>query len=176
MRRVLVIGSGGAGKSTFARALAERTGLPVVHLDRLFWRPGWVESPREEFDAALADVLAQKAWILDGNYDRTMDLRLARADTCVFLDLPRLACLRRVLGRRWRARGHARIDVIDGCPERVTWEFLRWIWTYPRLRRPAVLARLAEFERRGGRAVVLSSPAQVRGFRESLPRVAAELR
>lgn len=164
MRRVLVLGSGGAGKSTFARALGERAGLPVVHLDRHWWRPGWVERSQQEFDADLEGLLACDAWVMDGNYGRTLAARLAVADTAVLLDVPRLTCLRRVLVRALRHRGRSRPDMTEGCPERVSWEFVEWIWTYPARRRPEVLAMLEEFERRGGRAAVLRKPAEVRAF------------
>jgi adenylate kinase family enzyme len=161
MRRVVVIGSGGAGKSTFSRALGERTGLPVVHLDRLYWHAGWVETPKEEWRRTVGELLARDAWILDGNYSGTLDQRLAACDTAIFLDLPRTLCLRRAIARR--LRGGVRADVAPGCPERLSLEFLRWIWTYPAKRRPNVLARLASL-RADQRAVILRSPAEVRAF------------
>lgn len=156
-RRVLVIGAGGAGKSTFARELGARTGLPVVHLDRMYWRPGWIESPKEEFRAALADVLAQPAWILDGNYSGTIAMRVAACDTIVWLDLPRVVCLAGVIERRVRHRGRARDDVGEGCPERLTWEFVRWIWDYPTRNAPKVEALLAHARDDGKRVVRLRS-------------------
>jgi len=143
MRRVLVIGSGGAGKTTFARALAARTGLPLVHLDAHYWRPGWVETPDAEWRAAVAVLLAGDSWIMDGNYNGTFDLRAAACDTVIFLDRPRLLCLWRVVMRWLRYSGASRPDISDGCPERLTVEFLRWIWNFPRKRRPTILARLA---------------------------------
>ena len=72
MERIIIIGCGGAGKSTLARKLGEVLDLPVVHLDKLFWKPGWVETSREEFDALLAMELAKDKWIMDGNFNRTM--------------------------------------------------------------------------------------------------------
>jgi adenylate kinase family enzyme len=99
MKRVVVIGSGGAGKSTFSRRLHAATGLPLIHLDRLFWRPGWTEMPNEEWRATNEMLVKAEAWIIDGNYGGTMDVRLAAADTIIFLDLPRLVCLYRVLKR-----------------------------------------------------------------------------
>jgi adenylate kinase family enzyme len=143
MRRVVVIGSGGAGKSTFAMRLGEATGLPVHHLDALYWHPGWVPTPDAEWDAKIAELAAGPAWIMDGNYGRTMDQRLAACDTAVFLDLPRTTCLARVLRRWLRYRGRARPDMSAGCPEQLTLEFVRWVWRYPRDRRPAVLRCLA---------------------------------
>ena len=81
MDRVAVVGPVGAGKSTFAAALGERTGLPVVHLDRHFWHPGWVETPRDEWRRRQAELFAGDRWIADGNYGRTFDERFSRADT-----------------------------------------------------------------------------------------------
>jgi adenylate kinase family enzyme len=144
MRRVLVIGSGGAGKSHFAKQLGERTGLPVTHLDALYWQPGWVPQAPEPWHAQVTEVLAGDRWILDGNYGGTLGLRLAACDTVVFLDLPRRVCLGRVLRRWFSYRGRSRPDMRPDCPEQLTWEFLHWIWTYPKVRRPAVLRRLDE--------------------------------
>lgn len=142
MQRVLVIGSGGAGKSTFARRLGEATGLPVVHLDACYWRPGWSPTPKEEWTRTVDEIAARDAWIMDGNYGGTLDRRLAACDTVIFLDLPRVVCLRRALWRSFRYRGRARPDMAPGCPERMTLEFVRWIWTYPHEHRPGILRRL----------------------------------
>ena len=163
MRRVLVIGSGGAGKSTFARALGARTGLPVVHLDARYWQPGWREPDKAAWRAEVDALIGGDAWILDGNYGGTLDRRLAACDTAVFLDLPRLTCLRRVLGRWWRHRGRTRPDMREGCPERLSGAFLRWIWAYPARHRPQVLRRLDAVADRC-RVVVLRSPAEVERF------------
>ena len=167
MRKVLVIGSGGAGKSTFAARLGERTGLPVIHLDALFWRAGWQETPREEWAARVDELLARGEWIMDGNYGGTMERRLAACDTVVFLDFPRALCLWRVVKRRTRFRGRSRPDMAEGCRERLNLEFVRWIWTYPRAKRPGVLKRLSELSE-GQRVVVLSSPREARRFLEAL--------
>jgi adenylate kinase family enzyme len=167
MRRVLVIGSGGAGKSTFAARLGERTGLPVLHLDALYWRAGWRETPREEWTARVDELLAGDAWIMDGNYGGTLERRLAVCDTVVFLDFPRALCLWRAVKRRAVFRGRSRPDMAEGCPERLTWEFARWIWTYPRERRPGVLKRLSSLGE-GQRVFVLRSPQEARRFLEGL--------
>jgi len=90
---VAVVGSGGAGKSTFARALGGVTGLPVVHLDEHYWRPGWVEPSKTEWSAIQTDLVSRDRWIMDGNYGGTFDVRFARADTVIVLSLPRAACL-----------------------------------------------------------------------------------
>lgn len=164
MRRVLVVGSGGAGKSTFARALGERAGLPVVHLDRIFWNAGWVETPQPAWEERVRATIAADAWVLDGNFRSTLDLRLARADTCVFLDRSRFVCLARAMRRLAEYRGRTRPDLPEGCPEQMDLEFVLWIWNYPSAERPRVLAKLAEFEARGGRSVVLRSDAEAAAF------------
>ena len=89
MRRVLVIGSGGAGKSTFAARLAARTGLPLIHLDACFWRSGWDPTPPDEWARRVADLMSRQEWVMDGNYGGTLDARLAACDTVIFLDVPR---------------------------------------------------------------------------------------
>ena len=163
MQRVLVIGSGGAGKSTFARRLGDCTGLPVIHLDALYWRPGWVEPERDAWDDVIDGLIRQERWIMDGNYGRTLDRRLRAADTVVFLDLPRTLCLWRILARRVRFQGRSRPDMREDCPERLTWEFIRWVWTYPAARRPGILQRL-EGIKDGRRVLRLTSPPEVDAF------------
>ena len=170
MQRVLVIGSGGAGKSAFAARLAARTGLPLVHLDALFWKPGWVETPREEWERTVGEIVARDRWILDGNYGGTLDPRLAACDTAVFLDLPRALCLWRVVKRRVRFHRRSRPDMPPGCEERLGLGFVRWIWSYPGTRRPGVLRKLAAL-RPDQRAVVLRTGAEVEAFLDALPPV-----
>jgi adenylate kinase family enzyme len=112
-------------------------------------------------------LLARDRWVMDGNYAGTLDRRLAACDTVVFLDLPRAVCLWRAAKRRILYHRRARPDMTPGCPERMTWEFIRWIWDYPRERRPGVLAKLAVL-RPDQRAVVLRSTAQADDFLRSL--------
>jgi adenylate kinase family enzyme len=163
MRRVLVIGSGGAGKTRFARRLGEITGLPVVHLDSLYWSPGWVEPDKDAWKRQVQRLIGRERWILDGNYGGTLDLRLAACDTVIFLDLPRVVCLWRVVRRSMAHGGRARADLPDGCPERLSAEFLWWVWSYPGRRRSKILARLRSL-RPDQRAVVLTSTASVERY------------
>jgi adenylate kinase family enzyme len=89
----------GAGKSTFSRALSAKTGLPVIHLDIHFWKPGWVPTPEDEWRDKQRELLAGREWIVDGNYHATLDLRIERADTVVFLDTPWWICAQRAFAR-----------------------------------------------------------------------------
>ena len=169
MQRILVIGSGGAGKTTVAKEIAARLGLPLIHLDRLFWSPGWVPAPDEEWDRTIARLAAQDQWVMDGNYGRTQAARLAACDTVVFLDLPPWLCLWRVTRRWWRYRGRSRPDLPEGCDEQVNFEFFWWIATFRRRRRPGILARLAEL-RPDKTVVVLRSTRDVERFLAGLSR------
>lgn len=130
MQRVLVIGPCGAGKSTLARELGPLLGLPVIHLDKLHWRPGWVEGSKAELLADLAREMAAERWLVDGNYGSTMEPRLALADTVIYLDFPVWLCLWRIVRRWWRWRGQSRPDMTQDCPERLDpaflWYVLRW--------------------------------------------------
>ena len=137
-----MIGSGGAGKSVFAVELGRRTGLPVIHLDREFWSPGWVPMEEDRWEARVRELVAQDRWIMDGNYGGTMGIRFERADTVIFLDLPRLVCLGSAIRRSLLYRGASRPDMTEGNRERLDPAFLKWIWNYPRTRRPGILRAL----------------------------------
>jgi adenylate kinase family enzyme len=167
MRRVVILGSGGAGKSTLARQLGERLGLPVIHLDREHWQAGWVEPPRAEWAARVVELAGRDRWVMDGNYGGTIEVRLRGCDTAIFLDMPRWLCLWRVMQRWWKYRGSTRPDMTPGCDEQMDWAFVRWIWNYPRLHRPTVLARLATLGP-GQRQVHLRSRRAVEEFLTTL--------
>lgn len=132
MKRVIIIGNCGSGKSWLSGEIAKKTGLPVVHLDSLLWRPGWTQAPREEFDALLAAELEKPEWIIDGNFNRTLPLRLSYCDTVIFLDFSRLVCLWGVTSRKLKNLGRTRDDMGEGCPEKlsVDWSFYKDIWQY----------------------------------------------
>ena len=144
MRRILVIGNSGGGKSTLARKLGEKLRLPVVHLDVLFWKPGWVESDRDEYRAAVVEALAAPEWICDGNFTSTFDMRMALSDTIIWIDRPRFLCLFRAIKRAITYAGGGRPDIAEGCDEKIDFEFYRFILTYDRKVRPQLEQALAE--------------------------------
>lgn len=166
MERVMIIGCGGAGKSTLARKLGEKTGLPVVHLDKLFWRPGWVSISREEYDALHRAELAKDRWIIDGNFDRTIPERLARCDTVIYLDFPRITCLLGVIKRILTTYGTVRPDMGEGCPERFDWEFVCWVWNFNKNKRERNYRLLSEVE--GVDIIILKNRRQVERFLQNL--------
>lgn len=139
MKRVMIVGCSGAGKSTLARRLARLTDLPVTHLDQIYWTPGWITRPREETRRLIEEVVQGDRWIFEGNHSSSFGLRVARADTVIFLDFPIPLCLWRVVKRVITHFGRVRPDMAEGCPEGIDWVFLRWIMGYRGNLRPEIL-------------------------------------
>ena len=162
----MIIGCSCSGKSTLARAMGEKLGLPVVHLDQLWWREGWENVSIEEFDRKLERVLTRDSWIMDGNYARTMDARIARCDSLIYLDFSRWACLWGMVQRVFRNYGKVRPDMSPGCPERFDWEFVKWIWNYNRNNRVKNELHLAKA--RHAKTVVLKNRKEVQAFLRGL--------
>jgi adenylate kinase family enzyme len=162
-RRILVIGCSGAGKSTLARRLADKLGLPLIHLDAAYWLPGWQQPPREVWRQTVADLVARDQWVMDGNYGGTFDLRMPRAEMIVFLDLPRLVCLQGILWRPLRHWGRQRRDMGPGCIERYDWPFVQYVWGFRDTQRPKVLRALKTLGQTA-ELVHLRSRHQVRAF------------
>ena len=144
MQRIMVIGPCGAGKSTASGTLAETLNLRLIHLDKLHWSAGWVEGDRDELHARLDPIMAQDRWIIDGNYKGSMDVRLERADTVVYLDYPIPLCFWRAVKRVWKFHGKSRPDMTEGCPERFDLEFFLYIINWNRDVRPKTEALLAQ--------------------------------
>lgn len=174
MKRVVVTGLAGAGKSTFSTALAAKTGLPLIHLDLVFWKPGWVAPQDDEWREKQSRLLAGDAWIADGNYHHTLDLRLERADTVVMLDTPWWTCARRAFIRGLRKRPPGSV-LPDGCTEsaahrlRAEWGVAGRVWRNRHSDNERELAIVAEH---GQHATlhVLRSKRAVRDFLDGVTR------
>jgi adenylate kinase family enzyme len=138
----------------------------VVHLDKLFWKPGWVEMPKDEFDEIVCAELAKEKWIMDGNFNRTLPQRLARCDTVIYLDFSRFACLWGVVKRVATTYGKVRPDMGEGCPERIDWEFLKWVWNFNKNKREKTYRLLQEV--RGVQIVILKNRRMVDRFLKSI--------
>src|SRR5579862_3784761 len=121
MKKIVVIGSSGAGKSTFARALGSTLNTKVVHLDRLFWGCGWQEKTDDERRVLLQALLhSEESWIIEGNYLRFAQLHVDAADTIIFLNTPIPLCIWRLIKRHFIVRDLERPDIPDGCKDRLT--------------------------------------------------------
>jgi adenylate kinase family enzyme len=169
MKRVMVIGGPGSGKSTLAKRLHAITGLPLFHLDQLYWRPGWQRIPNDEWMRLMTDLAARDEWIMDGGYRNTFHIRMPRADTILWLDLPRRIAFPRVLKRIALSFGRVRDDAAPGCPERLDWQFLAWAWTFERAHAAKYRQALAEHGGHANLHVFTSSPGAGR-FLDNLSR------
>ncbi|HSP23304.1 MAG TPA: topology modulation protein [Planococcus sp. (in: firmicutes)] len=167
MRRIIVAGvSAGVGKSTFAAKLREILELPVHHLDAYHWKRGWKEADKEEFKAAQRNIVKGEEWIIEGNYSSTFDIRMAQADTFIYLELPLVICLYRVL-KRWLTNiGKTRPDMGEGCPEKMEWEFIKFIVTTYAARKVKMRSRMRHFleSRDGNKVILLSGKKEIAGF------------
>lgn len=163
MRRIMVLGPPGSGKSTLSRQLGTRLGLPVFHLDQAYWQSGWIETPRMLFQAEVERIAALPEWVIDGNYLPSFAPRLRVADTVVFLDTPTWRIMARILRRTLLGYGRVRDDMAPGCPEHLELRFLRYAWNWNRRFRGRYLDIVEFFP---GRGVVLRGTREARRFLE----------
>ena len=139
-KRVAVIGCPGGGKSTFSRALRDRVDLPLYHLDAIYWRDDRTHLSREEFSPLMREIIAREEWIMDGNYNATLEWRISACDLLIFLDYPAEVCLEGVRARR----GQKRSDmpwVEEGDDE----EFLEFIRAFETESRPRILELIGKY-------------------------------
>ena len=141
--RIVVVGPCGSGKSTFSRALATIRDLPVIHLDTIFWQPGWVRSPDKVWVEKQEKFIALDRWIIDGSYAQTLPLRLARAELVVHLDYPRWIYIARLLKRVIMSGVRIRLDMTQGCSERLDLDFLLYAWRFRDQQRPRIIDAIA---------------------------------
>jgi adenylate kinase family enzyme len=167
MKKIVLIGSGGSGKSTLARQLGEKLKIKVYHLDALFWKPNWVGVPKDEQRKVQTDLVKKEEWIIDGNYGGTMEIRLNAADTIIFLDIQRTICVYRAFKRMLQYRNKTRPDMGNGNKERFDLDFLKWIWDYPKTKRPNILKRLEQLSE-DKQVIILKSPKEVQQFSDKI--------
>ncbi|MFJ5228821.1 topology modulation protein [Kitasatospora sp. NPDC088391] len=166
MDRIAIMGCGGSGKTVVGRQLAELINAPLTHLDGVYYDADWNPLPQEKFAALQEDLVARPRWVIDGNYASTLPIRLKRADTVIFLDIPPVVCLLGILQRRWRYRGGQHTS--QGVFDRITWSFVRYILGYRRQMRPKVRALIAEHAGHA-RVVTLTSRRAARRFVAATP-------
>ena len=167
MKRVLILGPSGSGKSTLGERLGRILGVPIIHLDKYYWKPNWVYTPEDEWRAKVKNLISSDSWVMDGNYTSTLRLRASAADTIIFIDIPRRLSYFRIFSRFLRFRGRTRPDLSEDCPEKIDWDFIKWIWDYPRTRRPAIL-RFLEKQKSMKNVFVLQGQREVEAFLRSL--------
>ncbi|MEM7488728.1 MAG: AAA family ATPase [Pseudomonadota bacterium] len=172
MRRVMIIGQPGSGKSTLARQVAEIAHLPLIHADQLHWTAGWIERHQTEKIPLFTEAAQRPAWVFEGNHSRTAQHRVDRADTVIWIDLPVGLRLWRIGKRILRWYGRTRPDLPAGCPEQLSAEFLRYVWTTRGTGRQSCLDAMA-LTRPGQAVHHLRSRRQVAGYLAALRKAAA---
>ncbi len=148
MKKVVVIGCPGSGKSTFSIELARLTKLPLIHLDALYHQEHWDSNEvikKQQWSDTINSLVRKDQWIIDGNYKSTMSMRIEAADTVIFLDYPRVLSMWRALLRRWQFRNKQRPDMPSSWREKISCDFLKLIWNYKVEQRPTVLAQLEKY-------------------------------
>ncbi|WP_088103581.1 topology modulation protein [Halalkalibacter urbisdiaboli] len=150
MNRIMVMGvSAGVGKSTFARRLGNALHIEVYHLDTLFWKPEWVQASLEEFSDKQKEIMKKENWIIEGNYQSTVRIRVEQADTIIYLERSLPVCLYRVV-KRWLTNiGKTRIDMGEGCKEKLDWPFIKFILTTYYRRKHSADDRLKDLQKLG---------------------------
>lgn len=129
LNRILIIGIQGSGKSTFASKLGKLLNREVIHLDKLYWKSGWVKPSKEEWGNTIKELINKKEWIMDGNYISTMDIRLQEADIIIFFDFPRWLCILNSFRRLFNKNV---FDKAEGVQEKVSFDLLKKILLFPR--------------------------------------------
>lgn len=160
MKKVLVIGCGGSGKSTWARKLAAITHLPLFYLDLLWHKPDRTTVTREEFDASLAEILARPRWILDGNFQRTLAWRLAKCDTVFLFNIPLADCLDGVKNRIGKQRPEMPWIETEFDPD-----FRKWITNFKKDRLPEIERLLAQCD---AKKIIFHSRKEADAYLEKL--------
>ncbi|RIJ64539.1 DNA topology modulation protein [Rummeliibacillus sp. POC4] len=173
MKKIMLIGSGGSGKSTLARQLGNILNIQVYHLDAIFWKANWEGVSKEEQISIQTDLVKKDEWLIDGNYGGTLDIRMDAADTIIFLDINRTICTYRALKRMLKYRNKTRPDMGEGCEEKFDFDFLRWIWNYPKMKRPDILRKLHDLPE-NKQIIILKSKKDVQTFLEYLKTKSAE--
>jgi len=146
MKRIIVLGPSGSGKTTLAEKIGKILQIPIIHLDMYYWNTGWIETPRDEWYQKVGELISGDSWVMDGNYTSTLAMRSKAADTVIFIKAPRRLSYLRAFERIFRNYGRNRPDLLEGCPEHIDIEFLKYIWNYPRTRQPIILKFLKKLQ------------------------------
>ncbi len=165
-KKILIIGSAGSGKTTLSKQLNKKLSLPIIHLDKYYWRPNWQRVSDDEWEKTIKKFSNQKTWIMDGNYSKTIATRLQYADVVIFLDIPRYICLLRVILRRFKIFSNKkRVDIPQDCKERMSFEFYKWIWNFPKRSRPSILELLENTSKKQKtQVIILKNSTQINEF------------
>lgn len=141
MNRIIIIGWSGSGKSTFARKLGEKLKMEVIHLDKIYHKPGWKQTPSDEFTKIVKNLITKEKWIIDGHYGKTLDLRAERADTIIFFNFNKFVCLYRAFKRIFNR--NQPFDKVEGNFDKISWELVKRLYNASSKK---ILARLEPYK------------------------------
>jgi len=164
----MVMGCSGSGKSTLTQQLSQELGIEAIHLDSHFSSPGWVQPEKDQWLKKQEELLAKDQWIMDGNYTNTIEKRLEKADTFIYLDFSTWDCLWGICKRRFKYAGKTRPDMAPDCPERFEWTFLKYVLTYWKNRAPMMREMLSKVKDK--KVIILKNRDEVNSFLSSLKK------
>ena len=142
MKRILILGPCGSGKTTFANLLAEKVDIPIYYLDQLYFLPGWIEPKKEEWQQKISGIIENDAWIIEGNYGGTLSDRLSRADTVVYLHSNTFSNFVRIIKRVIKFYGKERPHMAKGCKERFDLSFISYVLHFNFIKRPSIFKKI----------------------------------
>ncbi|MDR0948737.1 MAG: DNA topology modulation protein [Lachnospiraceae bacterium] len=160
--RIMIIGCCGSGKTTLANELSKILNLQVFHLDKLYWKPGWIESTKEEWIEKQKSIVKNNDWIIDGNYAGSLDIRLNRCTSVIFLDYSRWICVYRIFKRLLYAFGKTREDMAEGCRERINFQFFRFVWNFRKKSRHKIIEKMEMYN--NIQKLILRTPKETKTF------------
>jgi adenylate kinase family enzyme len=165
MKRIMIIGSPGSGKTILAKKLATKTKLPLIHLDHLYWLPNFKKRSDEDYLGLVMQACRHDSWIMDGNSIRQLAKRISFADTIIFLDIPRKICIWRIIKRNILSIFTSE-EFAPGCKVRARWGFFCYVWRWEKKYREEVLRVIATATQT--KAILLKSPDEVTAFLQNL--------
>jgi len=167
MKKIMIIGSPGTGKSTLGKQLKNILAIDLYHLDQLLWKPNWEMSSIEEQQNIQLSLVEKESWIIDGNYARTLDIRLNQADTIIYLKRSRFVCFFHVFKRILTYHGRTRPDMQEDCPEKIDVSFFKWIWEFPNKQTPIIEEKLQQLKQQQT-LILLTNQKEIDAFFEQI--------
>lgn len=146
MKRIVILGCAGCGKSTLASKLGKKLNIPVFHLDTIYWKANWQEEDKEVFVDKQRKMIENPAWILDGNYRDTLEMRVEPCDTVIYLDYPRRVAIFGIFKRYLQYRNKQRDSIAEGCKEKIDRSFFKWVWNFKKNAKPRIFEKLKKYE------------------------------
>ena len=167
MKKIVIVGCAGCGKSTLAKILGQNLNIPVLHLDTIYWKANWQVEDKNIFLEKQLKMLENDSWIIDGNYRDTLDLRLKDCDTIIFLDYPRRTAIYGIYKRYFQYRNKQRDTIAEGCREKIDRSFFNWVWNFKKKARPIIVNKIND-HKLGKEVLIFKKRKQLKKYLESI--------